>query len=381
MADPAPPSASALGALRDKVRDLDDRILRLVAERLELAREIGQVKADASLPIKDYRVEKEVIDRSRAKARELGLYEAMAEDVSRLLIKYAVLAQDEIQRTSKRRASAPAKRVLIAGGRGRMGKWFSEFFESLGHAVSHFDPTATTSSPGAPSGYPLEVDFVAAAKRHDVVVLSTPISVTAGLLDSLQETEALIFDICSLKTPLLDSLKRAAKRGLRIASVHPMFGPAVDLLAGRNILICHVHDPGVTKATRALFADTTASLVDVDVDKHDELMSYVLGLSHLVNLVFAEVLQQSGLPYDALSRAASTTFNAQLDVVRPVAHENQDLYYEIQAENRHTSELVGRLQRSLDAYAKAIASRSRDDFRRLMGAGRAYLDAEAPGEP
>src|SRR6218665_1696105 len=124
----SPPS---LSVLRDKVKDLDDRIMRLLAERLGVAREIGQVKADASLPIKDYKVEKEVIERSRAKARELGLYEAMAEEVSRLLIKYAVLAQDEFQKTSKRRTNTPARRVLIAGGRGRMGRWLSEYFDSF----------------------------------------------------------------------------------------------------------------------------------------------------------------------------------------------------------------------------------------------------------
>lgn len=370
----SPPS---LSALRDKVKDLDDRIMRLLAERLSVAREIGQVKADASLPIKDYKVEKEVIERSRAKARELGLYEAMAEEVSRLLIKYAVLAQDEFQKTRKRRTNTPARRVLIAGGRGRMGRWLSEYFDSFGHAVSHFDPMA--SDPG-PSPYPLETNLSDAAMRHDIVVLSAPISTTAALLDAIPAATPgkgpLVFDICSLKTPLLGALERAADRGIRVASAHPMFGPSVDLLAGRNILICHVRDEAVTKETRALFEATTANLVDVPVAKHDELMSYVLGLSHLVNLVFAEVLRSSGLSYGALSRAASTTFNAQLDVVRPVAHENQELYYEIQAENRHTAELVAKFQKGLDAYAQVIAARSRDDFRKLMDAGRTYLDKQ-----
>jgi chorismate mutase/prephenate dehydrogenase len=361
-----------LPELRQKVRDLDEQILKLMAERIAVARQIGRVKLAARLPIKDYKVEKEVIERSRAKARELGLYEGLAEDVSRLLIRYAVAAQDEFQKQHHSSAQAKAQRILIVGGRGRMGRWLSEFFDSFGHAVSHCDPGATAGGP-----YPNVPDLGAAALTHDVVVLAAPISATGALIDTLAAsgTRALVFDICSLKTPFLDRLEAAARAGLKVASAHPMFGPSADVLAGRNILVCHVEDAGATAATRALFAGTTANVLDLPVRRHDELMSYVLGLSHLVNLVFAQVLAESGLPFADLARAASTTFNALLDVVRPVVGENQDLYYEIQAENAHTPELVRRLAQGLEAYATALQAGDRDGFKRLMDAGRRYLNS------
>lgn len=372
-----PDDQSQLKDLRQRVRDLDDQILQLVAERLDLARAIGQVKVDSNLPIKDYKVEKEVIDRSRARARELGLYETLAEDVSRLLIKYAVMTQDEFQRQRQTQSQQPARKILIVGGRGRMGRWLSEYFDSFGHAVSHWDSQASGAC-----NYPLVTSLDAAAMTHDVIVLATPISKTPGLLDELANTKsrALIFDICSLKTPLIRALEHAADQGLRVASAHPMFGPDVDMLTGRNILICHVRNEEATAATRALFEGTTAHLVDLPVTRHDELMSYVLGLSHLMNLVFAEVLATSGLPFGALANAASTTFNALLDVVRPVVTENQDLYYEIQAENGHTPELISRLKRGVDAYAKTLQAQDRDGFRTLMERSRRYLEPTIGGE-
>ncbi len=344
-------------------------MLTLAAERLAAAKAIGDVKAKLNLPIKDFQVEKEIIEKSRARARQLGLYETMAEDLSRLLITYSVAAQDERTTKAKQEKTLGQQKILIAGGRGRMGLWLSEFFESFGHAVAHFDPA------GGAGDYPVVKDLAQAAALHDVVVLSTPISVTAAVIKELADARcpALVFDICSLKSPLLPAIREAAKKGLKITSAHPMFGPDVDLLAGRNILICDTGDAALTKRTRALFEGTTANLVTVKVERHDELMSYVLGLSHMISLIFADVLAGSGVEFKELSDAASTTFNAQLSVVRPVVKENQDLYYEIQAENAFTPELLSALEARLGAFRSALKAKDRAAFRQLMDRGRRYL--------
>jgi chorismate mutase/prephenate dehydrogenase len=281
------------------------------------------------------------------------------------------MTQDETRERARATGAAQAQKILIVGGRGRMGLWLSEFFESFGHAVSHYDPSATA----APSPYPLVADLETQAAVHDVVAIAAPISATPELIRRLtaSRTEALVFDICSLKTPLVAAIRDAAAAGLRITSVHPMFGPQVAVLAGRNIIICDTGDPELTARTRQLFEGTTASLVDIPLERHDRLMSYVLGLSHLTNLVFAQVLAASGEPFQQLSAVSSTTFNAQLGVAAPVAAENPDLYYEIQAENRFTPELVAALAQALAAYGDAIAARDRGAFKALMDAGRRYL--------
>ncbi len=360
-----------LTKLRQQIRDVDDRLLSLAAERLALAKAIGVVKAAANLPVKDYRVEKDVIERGRAKARDLGLYESLAEDLFRLLISYSVAAQDEHQAMTKRQKSQGPLKVLIAGGQGRMGRWLSHYFDSFGYAVTHYDPGAS----GKSSSFPLVTNLAKAAAEQDVIVLSTPISVTAAVIGELAKakTKALVFDICSLKTPLLGAIKDAAREGLRISSVHPMFGPEVDLLAGRNILICDTGDAALTAETKALFEGTTAELVVLPLERHDQLMSYVLGLSHLTSLVFASALEGSGIAYDELRRAASTTFNAQLEVSAPVVKENQDLYYEIQAENRFTPELVQAVIKRLEQYGEVLQAKDRGKFKELMERGRVYL--------
>lgn len=361
-----------LEQLRHRIGEIDDELIALTAERLDIARAIGRVKIAKGLPIKDYKVEKDVIERAMEKARMAGVYEEMAAEVARLQIKYSVLAQDEYHVKSRAMGRRDRRKILIAGGRGHMGMWLSEFFASFGHAVHHFDPQA---SPSETSGFPTVSSLAGATRHFDVVCLATPISKTAALIDelALDPGTGLVFDVCSLKTPLLASFKAAEERGLHITSVHPMFGSDVELLAGRNIVFCESKHAQYVEQARQLFVDTSAHLSVLPLELHDKLMGYVLGLSHLVNLVFARVLTTSGISFTELQNVASTTFNAQLQVTGAVTEENQSLYYEIQAENGFSPELFQAIARELAGYEKAVARKDPDLFKRLMEASRRYF--------
>lgn len=363
-----------LDQLRQEIGQVDREIVELMARRLRLAEEVGQWKLKQNLPVKNYQVEKRVIARNRGFADESGCLPDLAEDVSKLLIQYAVATQDENLSRSKRDPSKEAESILIVGGLGRMGLWLAHFFDSFNHHVCLYD----TESVDNQSRFERADDLIDAAKAATVIVLATPIIKTAELLDALSgaSPQTLIFDICSLKSPLLNSIERARSNKALICSIHPMFGPSIQLLAGQNILICDCGVPEATKRARLLFEDTTATIIEMPVVDHDEYVGNVLGLSHLSNLVFAHALSQSGLDYSALTKIGSTTFNAQKTVSEQVVNENQDLYYEIQAENAVTTRIIERLKISIEQFDNAIRGQNRDQFKALMEESRKYFEKE-----
>jgi chorismate mutase / prephenate dehydrogenase len=360
----------SLKSLRDEIGSIDDDIIQLISKRMKVAKKIGKIKLAESLPIIDYKVEKTVIERSRQRARDEGLYEDLAEGLSRLLIKYSVLAQDEFHSRNLQHARENTKNILVVGGLGNMGMWLSNFFDSFGHNVVHYDQ-GTAKSP-----YSKTNSLEEGSKSADIIIIATPISTTTKIIEELisLKTKALVFDICSLKSTIIEVTEKAVKAGLKITSIHPMFGPDVEFLSGRNILICNGGDEAACKEAEDLFADTTANVLTLPLNKHDELMGFVLGLSHLSNLVFARVLVRSGIPFKELSTVASTTFNTQLDVTVPVINENQDLYYEIQAENSFTPKLIEILKDELSSYSKAIVDQEPAAFKALMEESRVYLN-------
>ena len=74
-------TAHALARLRDDIRGIDDELLRLITRRLDVAREVADVKRAAGLPVLDPGREAAVVRHAGEFARRNGLEE---EDVRAL---------------------------------------------------------------------------------------------------------------------------------------------------------------------------------------------------------------------------------------------------------------------------------------------------------
>jgi len=150
-----------------------------------------------------------------------------------------------------------------------------------------------------------------------------------------------------------------------------MFGPEAASIINRNVVICNCGSPEALDLARPLVDG--ANVIEMDVEEHDSLMAYVLGLSHAVNIAFFEALRQSGRGYKELDSAGSTTFHRQVEISRDVASENAQLYYEIQHLNPHNAEALGYLQRALEDLRKAGVTGDREAFEKMMVEGREYF--------
>jgi chorismate mutase/prephenate dehydrogenase len=355
-----------IDALRQGIRDVDREIVALAAKRTALARQIGEMKRASGQPIRNYSVEAEVIVLVREQAAREGLPPELAEELVKLLIRESLRAQELDRRQRARATGSNGQRALVVGGAGNMGRWFAEFFDSKGYGVAVADPR------GAPDGYATVTDVAEAAGAFEVVLIATPPSAVGSILKSLHgKTDALIFEIGSLKSPFLAELRELAASGAAVTSVHPMWGPRTELLASKNVVVCDVGNAEANRAARALFEDTAANIFEMPVEEHDRAMARVLGLPHAINLVFGHAMEEQGMPLEALAHLGGPTFVKQLAVTREVIGENKDLYYEIQRLNPHTPEMLDHLRRSLEAFSQAVAAR--EAFRDYMAEAEAYF--------
>lgn len=359
-----------IARLRDQIRAMDRALVELTARRLALARRVGELKQGAGQPIRNYVVEAEAIRLVREAARELGVRPEIAEELLKLEIQESLRVQEK-ERLVRSRPAGPAGKALVVGGAGNMGRWFVDFLESKGYAVSVADPK------GALPGRPRVEDPVEAARGFDIVLLATPPSATAPLLRALRGVGGpLILDIASLKAPVADALRELAASGARVASIHPMWGPSADLLASRNVVVCGCGSPEAAREARKLFEDTAANVVEMDLEGHDRLMALVLGIPHAASLVFGHALASQPIPLREVAPLGGPTFQKQVRVSAEVASENKDLYYEIQRLNPHTAEALDGLLRSLEELREAVADR--EAFRAYMAkAERFFQDGGA----
>ena len=348
-----------LDELREGIREKDLETIRLIAERTEIAKQIGEIKIGQGLPIRNIEVEKKVIARYIEEGSKFGLSEGLMISVASAAIQEAVDAES---RTVK---NAEPKRIAVIGGAGKMGVWISRLLTGYGNTVIPIDPASKDGHD------------ISECADADVVIISVPIHAVPDVLkkvDSICGEDTLIFDLSSLKTSITDILKDMAGRK-KVCSIHPMFGPSAPSLYNRNIIVCDCGNAEALKETVELFDDRGANIRIMDIGEHDGYMSYVLGLTHAVNIALFTALERSGHSFSDLLSVASTTFNKGLDTNRSVASEDPMLYYEIQHVNSHRDEMWKLFSEAVKDLREASVSDDPAKFRKLMEAGRLYFDS------
>lgn len=356
-----------LEELRARLNQLDRQLVELIAERQSVVEQVSELKLESGQATRDYAREKQVLDRARGNAAELGIAPDVAADVMRLLIRTSLTRQEHARIRAEGRGDG--KRALVVGGSGKMGRWFAVFLDSQGYVVTVADPTAPDT------GFAHVSDWRNAADEFAVTVVAAPLVPSAKILGEMAVAghAGLIFDVGSLKTPLIPALRELAAQGAQVTSVHPMFGPDAELLSDKHVVFLDAGCPAATAAARGLFTGTMAQLSEMQLEEHDRLIAYVLGLSHALNIVFFSVLAQSGESVPRLTDISSTTFDAQLAVAERVAAENPELYFEIQSLNEFGMEPLEALAAAVQQVADSIRDKDEAAFLALMADGRRYF--------
>lgn len=365
---------SDLDATRKRLAEIDAQIIALIAERQQHSSVIGRFKSEEGLQTRNFAQEREVLKRAERYARQSGVSPEFAKDIVAQLIDASLTIQEQDRiRTHSAQDTATA---LVIGGAGRMGQWFADFLASQGYAVTIADPDAQAQSdlpyPCVPDWASLDTDFA-------ITVIATPLRITQNIMLKMAQNppSGLVFDLGSLKTPLRQGLQALKQAGVRVTSVHPMFGPATQMLSGRHVIFVDVGDSMAVAQARALFDATMAMQVEMALDDHDRMIAHVLGLSHALNLAFVTSLANSGEAASKLQALSSTTFDDQFKIAAAVTEENPHLYYEIQALNDYGTEALSALLYAVERIRSVVRAGDEEGFVQLMEQAGDYVRERA----
>jgi prephenate dehydrogenase/chorismate mutase len=362
----SPDSSGELALRRKAIQALDEGILRLVARRMEEAEAIARLKTECRIPLRNYEVEAQVGARLESLSEGLGRGKSLGRELAAFLIAHSLHTQSALLETAY---EGDRLKVLVVGGMGGMGSWMAGFLNGQGHRVWIEDP-----APGE-CPFPRAEPGDGRAGEVDLVVVAVPMSGCGAVLEGLwaRRPAGVVAEMCSLKTHLLTLSKRLRREGMRLVSFHPMFGPGAAMLGGRKILLCTEGRKRDRELVRALFASTSAEIVEMTSREHDRRMALVLGMVHLSNLALARALSRSGRSFGDLQAVAGVTFAKQMATTREVVAENAALYYEIQELCAPLADAGRLLRNSLADFGADVSRGDRDSFGRRMRSARRYL--------
>lgn len=198
-------------------------------------------------------------------------------------------------------------------------------------------------------------DVATAARDADLVVLATPVSSMAGVLEQVAPTlaeGALVTDVGSVKGVLVDTLPGLLPRGVRYIGSHPMAGShlrgvehaSADLFEGACCVVTPLPGDPARDCERlsTFWRGLGARVVRRDPRDHDEQVAWVSHVPHVLAFAFARALAKA--PPEA-GELAGTGF---ADFTR-IAGSDAELWGDILSANHKC--LAG----PLEAFRQALA--------------------------
>ena len=210
--------------------------------------------------------------------------------------------------------------IAIIGAGGQMGKWLAGYFVKKGFEVTGFD----TENP-IPFNIKKAESLISAILNKEYVLLSTPTKKTPEIIRLIakeMQRESFLIDITSQKSKTATALGKIPAKVCPVC-IHPMFGPGAKGVKNQNIISIPIKDGkkelGVAKN---LFPD--ANFVTIDSNEHDKKIAIILGLTHLINIAFANILAKDDKIL-LTEKMAGTTFKAQKIIAESILTESPEL--------------------------------------------------------
>ena len=219
-------------------------------------------------------------------------------------------------------------------GAGKMGIWFAKYCKENGDNVILADrKPEKLAKLQAELTVETTTDFAEAVRKADRVMICVSISAfeetVKKIAPAVRENQP-VMDICSIKEYPVKVMHENLKSEL-VLGTHPVFGPGSKGVKHKAYILTP------TNPAEQKFADgykkwlekEEAHVFIMSPEKHDLLMTMVLGLPHFLGLAACETLvEQPDFPES--KKVAGTTYRMLFTLAEATALETPDLYANLQ---------------------------------------------------
>lgn len=216
------------------------------------------------------------------------------------------------------------KKITIIGIHGKMGQWFAKYFVMTGFEVIGYDSNDSIKIIHN-NDISISNSLIGSVLQSDYVMLCTPTKRTPEiirLVSKEMKKGTYLIDISSQKSKTAAALMKIPLK-INPLCIHPMFGPGIKNIKKQNIISIPIKDAKQELTiTKSLF--NGANFVTIDVVEHDKKIAVILGLTHLVNLILANILSKEE-KFSLVNKMSGITFKAQKIISESIMNESSDL--------------------------------------------------------
>ncbi len=249
-------------------------------------------------------------------------------------------------------------------GAGKMGIWFAKFCQENGDTIVLAD-RKKEKLVRLKQELDIEVtsDFAEAVRESDRVIICVSITAfeeTVKKIAPAVHQNQPIMDICSIKEYPVKVMHENLKSGL-ILGTHPVFGPGSKGVKHKAYILTPVNpkESEYAENYRKLLEKQGAHVFTMSPQKHDQLMTMVLGLPHFLGLAACETLvAQKDFPES--KKVAGTTYRMLFTLAEATALETPDLYANLQTKLPKVQKIETQFLKNAQEWLDLIKDKNSD---------------------
>lgn len=340
-------SRQQLHALRDGIDELDAQLVELLARRSSLTTKVGEVKAEAGMPVYVPERERALIESRRREARQSGVSPDLVEDLLRRIMRESYHTQNNRYRC----VNPDVGKVVVVGGSGALGSVFVSLFERSGYQVEIVEQQHWDNNTAA------EI-----LSKADLVIVAVPINVTESVIAQLTmlPRHCVLADITSIKEKPLQAMLDA--HAGPVVGLHPMFGPDAPGMIKQVVVVCD----GRGEQAYAWLIDQMriwgASIHYSAASDHDQAMAYIQVMRHFNTFVYGEHLREENPDLETLTVFSSPIYRLELAMVGRLFAQAPELYADIIFNNPDNVALLRRFHRRFGLALDMLERGDKQDF-------------------
>ncbi len=332
--------------LRDQIDAVDQQMISLLAQRLLLVEQVGEVKSEHGLPIYVPQREASMLASRRKEAQAQGVPAQLIEDILRRTMRESYTSEND---SGFKCLKPDLGKVVIVGGHGQLGRVFTKLFQLSGYEVVKLGRKDWSQAPTILDGAGL-------------VVLSVPIDKTVQVIDSLPTLpkQCILCDLTSIKAKPLAAM--LSQHSGPVVGLHPMFGPDVPSLAKQVIVYSHGRNPEAYQWLLDQFGIWGATLCEMEADKHDDGMSLIQALRHFTSFAYGLHLMQENPDLETLLTLSSPIYRLELAMVGRLFAQDPNLYGDIIQSSSQNIEMIKRFHKRLGEAVELVDQDNKAQF-------------------
>lgn len=356
-----------LDGFRQRIDAIDSQLISLLAQRLDVCREVALYKEEHNLPTMQPDRVRAVLERLGERAGALGLSPDFARGLWQAIIGEACRLEDELRTELSGDAAAtapiaapqdgptreaPSIGVTILGA-GRMGAALATILASGGQGAQLVDRVAVTPPDGARLvvGDATRLDGAAAAAVEEArcVVVALPFDAARDSIAAIARhlrRDAVVVETLSVKQAPAQWLPLLPPH-VDYLGINPLFGPELAW-RHRTVAVVPYRDGPNAAWVLAQLAATGAELVRLDAAEHDREMAKRQVATHGLLIALGQALAAAPAGALALSKGPPP-YRVLVMTLARLLQGNPEVYAEIQAQNPFAADTRRRLAAAIDA--------------------------------